>query len=396
MSQLNLLLYFVVICVNIIVNSYFYLGSRKNKIYFYGLVFWSSTLINFITQGFFEKSPKLMGLSMLILFFQSLSTVKIYSLLLKIDTKKYDKINYFVLGIGSFFSLYLSLISSFTVFTSLVVLTSTFPLFYFITKEYHQIFYGNYKKIYKILFFIFIINQIHILDYPFLRMNPEFSQYGFFIAFSLMVLFSLSLVFLSDAVYISSIEDRLRSILSERAKDYKENISSEIIRSYSHDLNNALQPIQFVPALLSRLTTEENEKQIKIIENTIKKSILKIEELTSLMKSGQIDRFKRSFSLLKNIEPAISMVPYELNIQKDFDASSEIVSIEGVCTKIFTNIFSNFKKDSTIKLFLDNNSLLFVFEESSLLGDDFNLSELLCQQLNHKFIKEKDFIKITF
>lgn len=315
--------YSVTILLNILVNLYFYFGSRKHEIYKWALIFWANGFIFFGSQAVFSNNLKIAGLFAILVSINDFAVIKIISLLLKIPTrdKFYAKVSipFFIVGIiASFFT-------RFEVFTTIISLGVIFPYFHFMISNFKEI-QSKSNRIEKFMLFFYSINVAHMLDYAFFTMDKDLYHLGFNIAYAFTMVLTLFIHITSDSVYIKRIEEQLKEEIDKKNSLYKTIIANDIVISFSHEMNNALQGIQFQQEMLKlKVDNHPENKSLEKVARNIQNGVNKIQDiLNPFYANKSVSKIDLSTIVNESVsflEPTLAKEKVNLKVSKVDDLS---------------------------------------------------------------------------
>jgi signal transduction histidine kinase len=252
-----------------IFTSIIWIFNRNQKAYLYLSLLWFGSLINFGTQLASGDNQFLIAISLITNAIPTLSLVKLYAYstsTLDIPYKHFLK----VIFIGLVFSILAFYFGEHFILMSLPIAFSViYPLLYLsfkvIIPKWKQI--DSFEKIFTV---IILINSLHYIDFPFLRLNTSFAPIGFGIAFSFMLIFAIFLpAFISKLLEMQNTkffesEVQKRTVELEQAKEEK----SQLLNILSHDLST---PIQILDFNLQRLGDKNlsSDKRIKFVDKSL-------------------------------------------------------------------------------------------------------------------------------
>lgn len=382
-----LVLYSLVLLTNMVVNANFYFLSRKKEEYLWSLNFWTCCFFNFLFQGILSNHETFLGLSVMFFAGSYFFALKIFSKLafIKFDSKKYSNIFLIFFLIGTVLSFFLP----FQVFTLFLIMPAVVSFIHFS--------YVNWSKIkkqawfYKISFIFYSLSLIHALDYPFLRLNPEFSEIGFLIAFVFSIFFSMTIHFLSDSIYINEIENKLNEKNEQSKKLFQQGIVSELLLFFSHEVNNDLQSIEMASSLTKIKANSLGINSFNEYSKIIDESLGKISRTLSLVSDIKNFSVESLDSLIK--ESATFVKNKNLNVSK-IDSFLNIKTSKSQFIQFVVNILSKTKDNEIVNIYQINQNKI-VFETISYFNDeDFYFSKLLSSQLNLVFSVKQNRIEI--
>jgi len=194
----------------------------------------------------------------------------------------------------------------------------------------------------KFLCYFIILNSLHFIDYPFLRLS-EFAIVGFTIAF--VLIFTLSCILpayvmsVAGDKYINKLETKLKSKDTEvnQAKDFFEVVDQKILKklnsvkdialhesmllsSLAHDINGSLQVILLSNSRTKKLLNN-NEQPDKVIEHMekIEKSVGRISEMVKSVREAQ----KKSLECVEVTTASISFREIINSLEDSFEDALE-------------------------------------------------------------------------
>lgn len=389
MIKAQLLFYFFYIGLNIVLNIYFFLGSRKHNVYKWTSIFWIAALSFYLLEGLLENT-KFIGFSLIIASVTNFAVLKICSLLMGIKYKK-TKLDIYVSLILILLGILTSYSYSFEIYTSFFALAATFPYFNFILTNIKKINKNNGLE--KFMILTYSLNVIHILDYPFLRLNKDFAYIGFNIAFFFGVILSLFIYITSDSIYIKTIEEKLRLAIEEKNKIYKRLVATKLIKSFSHELNNSLQNIICSQEILEKKTSSIKDDDFNEINENIRDSVKKIQNILSPFYKNEDSSSKEEVFLNNVLNDSKSLLEVYSNNKKivlnNIDNSQTFLYIQrGLFTQIIVNIaISILKNEEKLETSFFNNRLIFSTLDEKTIDLDFPI--ILSNQIGLKIEKEK-------
>ncbi|MCB0356895.1 MAG: GHKL domain-containing protein, partial [Bdellovibrionales bacterium] len=330
-------------------------------------------------------------------FFINLSHYKINCELYDFKRRKFPFFSLFLFSQVLAFILY-KLEFSFLVFTLPIAIISIFPNLYFMfklkeIKSKQKLHLFDYALISTYLLF-----GLHLLDYPFLRLNLAFAPVGFMVSFVLLFIKSIVLPHLvynklhiklyhelkkqkkavddankAKSVFLANISHEIRtpmhSVLSFSDIGYEQvgQVSNEVLKDYFHEIRSTGYHLMgLLNDLLDLSKLEANRVDYNIKSNNMSKVV--------------------EFSLAK-----FKFLAKEKNIQLDFKNSLENIKIdfdEQKIIQVISNLLSNAIKfsyaDTTIVATLEQNGMevLFTIENE---GVDIPQNEL--RQVFDKFVQ---------
>ena len=392
-----LFLYLIIMLMNIIINAQFYFNSRKKIEYKWTLLFWSIFFLNFLCQGIFEKYYQLLGLSIVLVGVSYYYLLKLFGNLFKVelDHKLYAKVCGSLFGLG----LIMSFNSSFTEFTIPLTLACVFPFFHFGYKNYQAI--KKQSFLLKSGFLFFCISLLHVLDYPFLRLDPKAAEIGFFIAFMTTILFSLVIHLLSDSLYIKSIEQALQQSVEEKNKLSQKLMAVELVQSFSHEINNSLQTIELNNQMLSLIHSDE--KTNKLSDN-ISLGLQRINEMFNLFEDGKKElSFQETTlnELILDVKKFIDVKNKSSYSQVSFSNSDHVLvnTSKGLFSQMMVSIISKLMDEKIKHIKVDSSISGYILVKTTgfdLTTVNFDLAQVLSHQLNLKIEKNKDQLLVIY
>ena len=332
MSTLNELIYLYafLMLLNTVISIVLY-KSYKLDLYKMSSILWLTYFVNFLTQAVLDSNEYLMVLGYSTYFAVAIVFRKILNVAL-VDKSLKDRVYYYIFTVCfGLFNLLYYLDFDFTIYALPMAFAVTAPM---LNATFRVL--GDHKEASlttKFLCYFVILNSLHIIDYPFLRLS-DFAIMGFTIAF--VLIFTLSCIlpaYVMSAAgdrYISKLETKLRSKNTEvnQAKDFFEVVDQKILSklndlkdsalhesmllsSLAHDINGSLQ-IMLLSNSRAKKLLNNNEQPDKIIDHMdkIEKSVERISEMVKTVrevqkKSLQDAQVKPSVTCFKDIINAL-------------------------------------------------------------------------------------------
>lgn len=381
-----LVLYSVILLINIIVNAHFYFNSRKKIEYLWTMLFWGCFFINFLFQGAFNDKHQLLGISVVMVGISYFFSLKLFGSLFKakVDSEFYIQVG----GILTALGVVLSSIAPFQVFTIPLVIACVFPYLHFG--------YTNWNKIKETPlflrsgFFFFCLSLVHILDYPFLRLDPRAAEIGFFIAFMTTILFSLVVHFISDSIYIKAIEDELTKTIEDKNELSRNLMAIDLVKSFSHEINNSLQNIESSNELIRLTSQNRNDQKTVNLTNNIETGLERIFTMFNLFNDSKRDESLKVEKLDEMFKEVVSLVEAQfkssktlLKIQKVPEVN--LISSKGIFSQVLVNIllqFVNVNNPEVWVTFDDSTNCLMIncpnFKENMI---NLDLAKILGSQI---------------
>lgn len=361
-------LYAFLMLLNTIISILLY-RSYKVDLYKMSSILWFTYFVNFLTQAMLDSSHYLMVIGYSTYFAVSIVFRRILDVAL--DTSELDdRIYYyvFVVCFGAFNLLYF-FDYSFTVYSLPMAFAVTAPVLSAALKVL-----GDNKKVSlstKLLCYFVILNSLHHIDYPFLRLS-DFAPMGFTIAF--VLIFTLSCILpafvmnIASDKYIRSLESKLESKDTEvrQAKQFFEVVDqrfisklggvkddatreSMLLSSLSHDINGSLQ-VMLLSSSKAKKILKDSEHSSKLIElmDKVEKGIYKISEMLDAVTKDQAKP-------LENVQMATSSINFEKLVEEIEKIFLQSLNKKQVSIKYISEVPSlNFYGDSKV---LVNNIL---------------------------------------
>lgn len=380
MSITMIIVYLIMILSNIIINAQFYFGSRKHPIYKWGLIYWTAAFVHSILHAeTFPEYIRIFGISIVAIC--NYSVLKICSNMLNIkpDDKFYRKVSL------SWFLISLPLIPLFKFehYIWSFILMCIFPYMHYTAKNIKQI-WKTTNKLEKVMVLTYFLNVLHLINYPLMMGSRELLFIGFNIAFGFASILSLFIYLTADSIYIKEIEAKLKEEIEKTSKLYKSVIASEIILSLSHEINNAIQSLQFNQEVLKLKAKKTQDIHLEKISKNMKISVSKINDILIPFYKGiddlspvdlnEIIEDTKSF-----IDPFLKMNKIELNFENK--TSSKLVSTsKGVFSQLLVHIIKALsKQNGSILIKIDDNQIEFLADNTNNLG--FDIVEAIADQL---------------
>lgn len=338
-----LVLYSVILLINVIVNAHFYFNSRKKQEYLWTLLFWGCFFINFLFQGIFNDHHQLLGISVVMVGISYYFALKLFGSLFQttLDSQFYLK----VCGLLTMLGVGLSFVAPFQIFTVPLVIANVFPYFHFGYKNWSKI--KSTPLFLRSGFWFFCLSLVHIVDYPFLRLEPKAAEIGFFIAFMTTILFSLVVHFVSDSIYIKAIEDELTTTIEDKNKLSRNLMAIDLVKSFSHEINNSLQSIESSNELIRLISQNKNDEKTFKLTHNIDKGLTRIFTMFNLFNDNKRDESLKVENLSDLFKEAMSLVGVQLKSSKTSLKVQNIpqvslLSSKGIFSQVIVNLLAQF------------------------------------------------------
>ncbi|MEK6579657.1 MAG: hypothetical protein AABZ55_10560, partial [Bdellovibrionota bacterium] len=352
-----LFIYAAVLLLNALYSGFLFF-LKRDRLYLYLLFLWLSTFLNATLQGFFQNSPTEMVLSFSTYFISSIVLANILGL---VSRQTLPNRNYCVLmasALGGGLIAYL-LDGGFTLMALPTAIGVSFPMFHsaFLTLRSRAT--SSDRVLLRVFSTLLILNAIHFMDYPFLRMDTRYSVFGFSIALTILLSFSIFL----PSFLIKDISDRYADQLTQlntKLVDYQKQLAElmslaqvgEMSFSFVHDMASPTMLLMHYTNEMKLLHKEGVGDGTKLIPYS-----KGIEEATARLVGLQ-----KLFRALMKKEDAHGQVEIDLNevINKTIDLyhpflefhqikvtvqlsepSFKVVTLQGVIERILLNLIQN-------------------------------------------------------
>lgn len=396
-----LILYLLILFVNVVVNAQFYFNSRKKKEYKWTMLFWVSFFVHFILQGALESNHQALGISMFLGSFAYFFVLKLFGSLFNVvvDEKFYLKIYGYLLALG----VALSFVAPFQVFTIPLVVCAVIPYFHFAWKHWKQI--KETPLFLRSAFWFVALSLIHVLDYPFLRLEPEASEIGFFVAFMTNIFFSLVVHFISDSIYIKAIEDELKKTIEDKNKLSRNLMALELVNSFSHEINNSLQVIESSNEMISLYSSNNGDKKTLKLTSNINDGLTRIFSMFNLFNESKRSESLSVESLDNLLKEVFSLVDVHLKSAKTKLSISEIPQVKifsskGIFCQVIVNVLTQFlnSKNKEVSIQFDplTHSMIVSTPYYKSQSVNLELATVLANQINLKIENNLNGVVISY
>lgn len=287
-------LYIGIQAVTAVFSLILWISNRNQKAYLYLAIMWFGNLINFGTQVASGQNKFLIAITLTTYAISSFSLVKLYAY-----TSSNDKIpfgHFFkVLIAGVSLCLFAYALNAHFIFLSLpIAIGVVYPLFYLFLK----VIYPGWNKsdsFQKLFGVIIILNALHFLDFPFLRLSPTFAPIGFAIAFLFMFIFAIFLPAFISKLLEKQNTQFFETEVQKRTKElfHTKEEKSQLLNILSHDLAT---PIFIIDVNLKALNKQKEVlgEKFKHVEKSIFsvnqiKLMLHEVRMMSALEMGKVD-----------------------------------------------------------------------------------------------------------
>ena len=244
------LIYASIVLLNFIVAAILYTKS-SNRLHRQLCIVWLSTGFALFIQGVFSSSIAAILVSLIANFIHSLSLLNLMVILNGIPSlwRRFTLI--FIMAYIPAIYFYVNGYI-FSVIALFPVVAVALPLYYAGIKS---LYLKNLEKSLsmKCLSISYLLFALHYMDFPFVRMNPELSLFGF--SLGVMIIFSISLFSLSCAVE-TIIKEKNKQIQSQLENKIKEQQPFVNEFKFASDLQQ-----QFMPKLLPKVKNYQFEHE---------------------------------------------------------------------------------------------------------------------------------------
>jgi len=386
MSNTMIILYLAMIISNIIINAYFYFGSRNHQVYKWGMTYWVAGLVHAICHS--ETLPTVFHiLGIMLVALTNYSVLKSCSYMLKIDPNDKFYRNLTIFGFAA--SSLLIPFMSYEKYIFGFVIVCIIPYIHYVFSNIKTI-WTKTNKLEKVMILTYAVNVLHLINYPLMLGNRELLFIGFNIAFGFASVFSLFLYLIADSIFIKEIEAKLKEEISKSQRLMKSAIYSDIIMSFSHEINNAMQSLQLNQEILSIKSKKEQNEQLGKVSLSMKNSVEKINDILAPFYDQNKELasielpylIKESFSFIdpiaKENKSAIVLEnqPNEISISTSKGLFSQLI------VQIIKSLSKNNKK---VSIEFKEKSILFKAEEfCSNFDSAFVIADQLKLELTQK------------
>jgi signal transduction histidine kinase len=331
----------------------------KNKLYLFALYLWLGTFFNALAEGAFQRTYLEMILGLATYFVCSIVLVQILAFVTsqKFPLKRYA----FVMGAGLLCAIFLNWQGARFVWISLpVAFGVAFPMLHCSIRTLWNSQTNTLQQGTRFYCGLVIANAIHFLDYPFLRLHPSFSVFGFTVALTLLMALSIFL----PSFIIKSISDRYSnkvSGLNRQLLEYQSQMADlmslaqvgELSFSFVHDMASPTTLLLHYSKEISALQSRgipTGDQQILSYSRGIEQAtsrLLKLQRLFRAMikKEGgsdpcPVDLRESIQGCLELFQPFLDQHDVQVEVTLP-QSSGAIVLLPGVIERVLLNLFQN-------------------------------------------------------
>lgn len=295
--------------------SFFY---YKDKLYRYALFLWLGTFVNAITEGVLQQSHLAMVVGLSTYFVCSLILVQILGF---VSNQEFPLKRYTVAMIASLIcATALAWKNAGFAWIALPVASAVaYPMLHAAYRTLKKDRTDSRRQGTNIYCGLMIANALHFLDYPFLRLNPSFSVFGFTVALILLVALSIFL----PSFIIKNVSDRYSekvSELNQKLVDYQNQMADlmslaqvgEMSFAFVHDMASPTTLLLHYSREISALhgrgvpTEEKILSYSKGIENATSR-LLKLQRLFRAMIKNDNRGDPTSVDLRESVQSCVDL-----------------------------------------------------------------------------------------
>ncbi len=345
--QLLLIIYACSLALNIFIGA---LLTWKHPDSLHGrlLLYWVCFVVTYVAQGFSaDLGPRMIALSSISVVLPFAASVWLLEGVYDVRVPRRFIAGSFVLG-GSFFVGFWILELGFTATTIPVALGTSAPVFYAIGLALTR--RERLSTADSLLLLAFGAIAVHELDYPFLRLDPEFALTGFTIAF---VLF-LAISYLAPAVLherlTSSQLERERSLRSqlETAQDrliqqQKYEALGVLSSGIAHDFNNILTVVLGHCERLAKRADKSLVPELETIQNAALRAADIVRQIKTFTDPGVADVQPRNAADLSRQAIAFlkESVPANISLELEIEDGIVLECGAGHIHQLIVNLVTN-------------------------------------------------------
>lgn len=350
-----LMVYAAVLLMNAMFSAvcYYYYGDR---LYRYSLYLWLGTFVNSLSQSIFQGSTLAMVFSFATYFMCSIILVQILAFVTQLifPMRKY----FGVMGLGLTAAVFVERAGGAFALTAIpVAIGVALPMIHGAATALLSPGPDFGKVGIRIYCGLLIVNGLHFLDYPFLRVNPAYSLFGFSFALALLMAFSIFL----PSFIIKNISDRYSNRLSElnaKLVEYQAQIVDlvslaqlgELSFSFVHDMASPTTLLMNYSKEISTLKESGPNSDFSRYSRGIEQATARLVKLQkmfmALIKNESRDETARVDlrEVIRNcsdlFQPLLSK--YKTEIEPDLSEGDLVIeTVSGVVERVFLNLLQN-------------------------------------------------------
>lgn len=292
--NLDLIWIYMSVFVFNVISSVVSYRKTNHKVYVFNILFWVGILLNLIGQS--RTEPHIFGITIGVYVLCNYSMVKLWDYQLNQETN-FKNLKWVLGGLLGLALILQKTTDNFMLYSFPMIILTIAPFWYFGISNFKKL-WQKYDKLGKVFLIMIALVTIHILDFPFLRLNP-LSNVGFLISFIFIFLISFMLNRVTNEVYLNYQESKIKELNDEKHQLIQNQVMNSMMTGFSHEMNTALQVIKSSLEILE--IENQNPKILKMMNN----SLNKIESIQSVFKEKKSESFSAEIkmpSLISDVE----------------------------------------------------------------------------------------------